>query len=206
MPPDPVLGLTRRTILALAFLLVAGVGVSTAVTWNAVGEDPACPDTEAGCLDLGPAEPVLVGVLAGTDGTIEGVRRATAGARIHGHPVDLLAFRVACSVESAAEAARELHSDPPDGPPVVVAVGDPCPEASLPAGQFLSDSGIPFVTTAGPAVGENRLSVPFYIRDEAARPEASAARAVEAISRLAVPLPDGRLLIPKGSLRALLAS
>lgn len=143
---------SRRSIIVLALLLAAA---SVAAVVTALGrrtEDP-CPDDRYGCVELGPDEPLGIGVLfpegePGRTGVEELVR--TRG-QVLDHRLEVVSFDGSCSAEAAATAAREFATQPREGPAVVAVVGESCPEAETTAARILDDSGITFVSVITPS-------------------------------------------------------
>jgi hypothetical protein len=113
-----------------------------------------------------------------------------------GRPVRVLTFRVGCAVEASAQAAREIATDPPDGPPVVGAIAAICPRAALPVAQILEESGIALLVTGDPPSSPAPLDFSLLHSE----PVAAAAALVEAAGRVAVQH-EGSLLVPRTELR-----
>jgi ABC-type branched-subunit amino acid transport system substrate-binding protein len=141
--------------------------------------------------------------MAGSPGTVASVREAVAGGTVAGRRVEVEGYQVACLAERGAAVARELRIDEPGAPHAAVVVGNPCPAASLPAGQLLDDAGIPFLTTAGTAPGEGELSLYIHV---GTTPGGTGRAALDALAGTAVAGSDGTLLFPRRPLRSALAS
>lgn len=206
--------------MALAVAVALGVVASTVATVIEARGDAACPDPAYGCAAFEPGEPVRVGVLfpAGEPGRFGAVAAFLFRRTLNGHRVQVASFDGRCSTEAATEAARELATDPPDGPPVVAVVGDLCDEAEIPAVQILDDSGITFVATLDPGV-RAPVRLDRYLRAPALPPggtvnldtprplgeaELAAFAATDAILEVAERVAvehDGALLIPRTPLR-----
>jgi hypothetical protein len=218
---DPVTGLSRRASLGLLAAVVVGVVGGTVAQYVAARGKPGCPDRRYGCATIEPGEPIDVGALFPTDGA---GRSVVAAARpsaeiVLGHTVHVVHLDGGCSAETAAEAAREFATDPPDGPPVVAVVGGACPAAEIPAAQILSDSGITFVAAlepaevpggasfylAGPGVDRSEPDavspdVPGDIAVAGPATRAAVAAVLDALQRVAV-AHEGDLLVPRTQLR-----
>jgi hypothetical protein len=216
---DPVTGFSRRSLLALGVVVSLGVVASTVATVIEARGDAACPDPAYGCAAFEPAEPVRIGVLfpAEEPGRFGAVAAFLSRQTLRGHPVQVASFDGRCSTEAATEAARELATDPPDGPPVVAVVGDLCDEAEIPVVQILDDSGITFVTALDPgAPAPVRLdryllapmAPPGGVHLDTPRPLGEAELAAIAATRAILEVADevavdreGTLLIPRTPLR-----
>jgi hypothetical protein len=191
---DPVTGFSRRSLLALAAAVALGVVASTVATVIETSA-AACPDPEYGCAAFEPGEPLqIAAVLSSGHGDL-GVSAAVP-ASVLGRSVRVLTFRVGCSVEEASQGARDIATDPPDGPPVLAAVAATCPPASGPVAQILDDSGISLVATGDPAPPP----VPLEFALEGLEPAAAAAAVLEVAARVAVEH-EGALLVPRTGLR-----
>jgi hypothetical protein len=188
---DPVTGFSRRTLLALGVAVVLGVAASTVATMIEASRGD-CPDRAYGCARFEPGEAVQIAavVSSGRDGV-----DLTGSTVALGRPVRVLEFRVGCSVEDAAEAAREIATDPPDGPPTLAAVALTCPEAGIPLAQILDDSGISLV-----AVDPDPPPVSTAFLLAGPDPSAAAAAILEVAERVAVE-DDGALLVPRTAQR-----
>lgn len=148
---DPVTGLSRRQLIALAAVIPLGIVASTAATAISERSDAACPDESYECASLEPGEPVVIGLLAASDASTKWPLREAAAqgigrTLIGGHPVRVDLRFPGCSPEAASEDVRELASNPPDEPPAAVVVGAHCPEAAIPMAQLLSDTGTTLVS------------------------------------------------------------
>jgi hypothetical protein len=218
---DPVTGLSRRASLGLLAAVVVGVVGGTVAQYVAARGKPGCPDRRYGCATIEPGEPIDVGALFPTHAagrSVVAAARPPAGS-VLGHAFHVVHLDGGCSAETAAAAAREFATDPPDGPPVVAVVGEACPGAEIPAAQILDDSGITFVSALDPAEVPGGAS--FYLAgpgvtgsepdavatDVPADPAvtAPAARAaievlLDAVQRVAV-AHEGDLLVPRTQLR-----
>jgi hypothetical protein len=208
---DPVTGFSRRALVSLAVAVALGVVASTVVTIVQVSADEDCPDAAYGCATFQSGEPVQIGAMFRTiDGSgPRAVQDAVneRGAQLLGRPVRVVSWPTRCTPAGGAVAARELATDPPDGPPVVAIVGGACVTALAPAAQIVSDSGITLVSP--PEFG----SVPAGLRARyhlafpgAGGPGAMAAAVLDAVAEVARGREDGALLVPRTPLRdALLA-
>jgi hypothetical protein len=147
---DPVIGLSRRATVGLLVAVVVGVAGGTVAQYVAARGKPGCPDRRYGCAAIKPGEPIEIGALFPDGRSVVAAARPFAGSVMDRalHVVDLDG---GCSAETAAEAAREFATDPPDGPPVVAVVGEACAAAEIPVAQILSDSGITFVSVRDPS-------------------------------------------------------
>jgi hypothetical protein len=189
---DPVTGLSRRSLLALAFAVALGVVASTVATVVETSA-AACPDPAYGCAGFEPGEPVqIAAVVSSGHGDLGGAVPAS----VLGRPVRVLTFRVGCSVEEAALAARDIATDPPDGPPVLAAISATCSPAAVPLAQILDDSGISLLAAGEPASPH----VPAGFALEGLEPAAAATAVLEVATRVAVEH-EGALLVPRTLLR-----
>lgn len=201
---DPVTGLSRRQLIALGALIPLGVMASTVATFVTERVQAACPDDRVECTGLEPGEPVVIGVLVATDAdATQSLREEVADAlgshpMILGHPVSVDFRDVGCSTEEAAEAARELGSDPPDEPPSALVVADACSAAAIPVAQILSDSSVTLVTLH--EVPEVPTDPEYHLSAAGLDDAALLDRVLEAIERVAVRDGDN-LLIPRRLLR-----
>jgi hypothetical protein len=191
---DPITGFSRRSLLALAAAVALGVVASTVATVIETSA-AACPDPEYGCAAFEPGEPLQIAVVL-SSGRGDLGASAAVPATVLGRPVRVLTFRVGCSVEEAAQAARDIATDPPDGPPVLAAIAATCAAAQLPLAQILDDSGISVLLTGDPA----RPPVPVGFALEGLEPAAAAAAVLEVTARVAVEH-EGALLVPRTGLR-----
>ena len=188
---DPVTGLSRRSLTALAVAVALGVVASTAATVIAAHGDQACPEPTYGCATFERGEPVQLALVASSPGP--GFEAPTS---LRGRPVVLHEFAVGCSVEEAAAAAREIATDRPDGPPFLGAVAVTCREAGIALAQLLGDSGISLVFVGAPP--DRPVPTPFAL--VASDASAAGAALLGAAARVAVEH-DGALLVPRTPLR-----
>jgi hypothetical protein len=191
---DPTTGLSRRSLLALAVAVAVGVVASTVATVIETSADD-CPDPAYGCARFEVGEPVQIAavVSAGRDHLDQ---PAAVPATVLGRPVRVLWFEVGCSVEEAARAARDIATDPPDGPPFLAAIAAICPQAAVPIAQILDDSGISLLAAEHPAPLPGRVGFAL----EGMEPHASAMLVLEVAARVAVEH-EGDLLVPRTPLR-----
>ena len=225
-PLDPVTGLSRRSAVVAAVLVVVGVAVGGIATMG--GPPAGCPDDAYQCARFLEGEPVVLGGLfPASDGPAG--RAVELAAELHGpfrgRPLEVVVYADACGVETAAEGARELATDAPTEPPVVAVVGATCRPAAIPAAQILSDSGISLVSPVGPELPATVETPEFYLRlppldprrtsafetayshhygpapDEAIRAGAAAELVLAAAEEVATVGPDGDVLIPRTHLR-----
>jgi hypothetical protein len=189
---DPVTGFSRRSLLALALAVALGVVASTVATVIETSPDE-CPDAAFGCARFEPGEPLQIAAV-GSSGD-QGLS-ATVPATVLGRPVRVLSFEVGCSVEEAAQAARDVATDPPDGPPFLAAISATCPQATVPVAQILDDSGITLLSTGDPAPPP----LPLGFALEGLEPASAAEAVLEVASRVAVGH-EGDLLVPRTPLR-----
>jgi ABC-type branched-subunit amino acid transport system substrate-binding protein len=223
---ESVTGLSRLGLLFLGAALILGVVASTVATFRSAQRVPGCPDVDFGCARFEPGEAVVLGVLSSRTDVRRAVR-LVAELRDHlsGRRLRVLAWDDRCTPEGAAEGARQLATDSPDGPPVVAVVGETCPPAITPAAQILSDSGITLASASparlpmaagrpryflnlgpvapGPlqafdAAYAQRYGPPSSVAIHAAFAADAMLRASESLARRDA---DGRLLIPRTSLR-----
>ena len=224
---DPVTGLSRRQLIALAMILPLGIAASTVATAVSENVDEACPDESYECAALKPGEPVIIGLVGASEPSLdwplrEAVEQGIGRTLIAGHAV-LVDLRLpGCSAEEASQDVRELASDPSDEPPATVVVGAHCREAAVPMAQLLSDTGTTLVSLddAGPvptdpayhltahrldlsgdAAGVQGIGLASQLRDVIAGHLASVLEGVAlAIERVAIEDGDD-LLIPRTPLR-----
>jgi hypothetical protein len=197
---DPITGLSRRTHLALGFIVVLGIAASTVATVIDVRGEPSCPDQRYGCATFEPGESVQIGSLfqEGPAGD-EGVQAAlSTPPEVQGRSLRVLSFDGRCSAEAATRAAREFATDPPDGPPVVAVLADACAVAEIPVAQILSDSGITFISVREPS--DPPGSAPYYLSGSGRALEETAQTLVRSVAQVAV-VDRGDLLIPRTQLR-----
>ena len=147
---DPVTGLSRRQLIALAVLIPLGIVASTVATAVSENVDSACPDESYECASLEPDEPLIVGLVAASEQSTEwpfrdAIERGIGKIHVEGRPVEVDIRLPGCSAEAAAQDARELVSDPPDEPPAAVVIGAVCEQTAAPMAQILSDTGTTFV-------------------------------------------------------------
>jgi hypothetical protein len=191
---DPIIGYSRRSLLALAAAVALGVVASTVATVIETSA-AACPDPEYGCAAFEPGEPLQIAAVLSSGHGDPGVS-ASVPASVLGRSVRVLTFRVGCSVEEASQAARDIATDPPDGPPVLAAIAVTCSAAQLPLAQILDDSGISLLLAGDPAPPP----VPAGFALEGLEPAAAAAAVLEVTVREAVEH-EGALLLPRTGLR-----
>jgi len=191
---DPVTGFSRRYLLALAAAVALGVVASTVATVMETSA-PACPDPEYGCAAFEPGEPFQIATVLSSGHGDLGVS-ASVPASVLGRSVRVLTVRVGCSVEEASQAARDIATDPPDGPPVLAAIAATCSAAQLPLAQILDDSGISVLLAGDPAAPR----VPAGFALEGLEPAAAAAAVLKVAAREAVEH-EGALLVPRTGLR-----
>ncbi len=189
---DPITGLSRRSLLALGVAVALGVVVSTVATVIETSPDE-CPDAAFGCARFEPGEPLQIAAV-GSSGD-QGLS-ATVPATVLGRPVRVLSFEIGCSVEEAAQAARDIATDPPDGPPFLAAIAATCSQAAVPLAQILDDSGISLLAAGDPALPP----VPVGFALQGLDPAAAATAVLEVAARVAVEH-EGELLVPRTPLR-----
>jgi branched-chain amino acid transport system substrate-binding protein len=108
-----------------------------------------CPDP-AGCVDVGPGQPIHIGYLLATasDSTVagidslRGVELALTDAQVLGHPLELVGEDTRCDAESGAVGAERLAGDPR----LVAVVGPTCSNEARSALPILCERGIPVVS------------------------------------------------------------
>ena len=186
-----------------------GVAASTVAGSIATRGQPGCPDLAYRCATFEVGEPVVIGAMfpAAEGHEVQALReviRRREGTFL-GRPLRLAPWGTGCTPEGGTEAARELATDLPDGPPVVAAIGGGCPGAAVPAAQILSDSGItlllPESFTVPPTAGPARYTL-AVIPTAAAESIAGAAELIlSAAADLALEGEDGELMIPRTPLR-----
>jgi hypothetical protein len=191
---DPVTGFSRRSLLALAVAVALGVVASTVATVIETSA-AACPDPAYGCASFEPGEPLQIAAVVSSGHGDLGVAGAVP-ARVLGRPVRVLTFRVGCSVDEAVRAARDIATDPPDGPPVLAAISATCSPAAVSVAQILDDSGISILLAGDPYPPP----VPAGFALEGLDPAAAATAVLEVAARVAVEH-EGALLVPRTRLR-----
>lgn len=194
-------------------VLALAAAIALAVTLSGRSDSP-CPDERYGCVEAGPDEPLVIGALfpegapgrAGVDALVQET------GRVRGRPLEVLSFDGRCSVETAAHAARELATPPPEGHAVVGVVGEMCPQAEVTVARILNDSGIVFVSVR--TASDVPATVRFYLESPAGAGGAgpvglgstdrAAFAAVSAIRVAAAGVTvraEGELLVPRTRLR-----
>jgi hypothetical protein len=194
-------------------VLALAAAIALAVTLSGRSDSP-CPDERYGCVVAGPDEPLVIGALfpegapgrAGVDALVQET------GRVRGRPLEVLSFDGRCSVETAAHAARELATPPPEGHAVVGVVGEMCPQAEVTVARILNDSGIVFVSVR--TASDVPATVRFYLESPAGAGGAgpvglgstdrAAFAAVSAIRVAAAGVAvraEGELLVPRTRLR-----
>jgi hypothetical protein len=147
---DPVTGLSRRQLLALALLVPVGIAASTIATVISERRQ-ACPDERNGCSTSVAGEPIVIGVMAQGPSFREAVAAATSDRpEILGHRLHADLVNPGCSVRTSAEEARDVSDDPADFAPAAVVVTALCPAATGVAAQVLDDEGVPMVSLGEP--------------------------------------------------------
>ena len=147
---DPVTGLSRRQAIGLAVLIPLGIVASTVATAISEQVDSMCPDERYDCATLQEGEPVILGLVAASEASMEwplreAVEQGMGDTYIDGHRV-LIDLRLpGCDADVASQDMRELVSDPPDEPPAAAVLSAVCPEAAVPMAQILSDTGTTLV-------------------------------------------------------------
>ena len=189
---DPVTGLSRRSLLFLAVAVALGVVASTVATVIAASSKGACPDEAYGCARFEDGEAVQLAMVVARPGPAS----MDVPSGLGGRPVEVHEFAVGCSVEDAVTAAREIATDPPDGPPFLAAASATCPRASLPIAQILDDSGISLVVTGE----EPELPRPAGFALAGPSPSAALASVLQVAEGL-VEQDDHALLVPRTQLR-----
>lgn len=189
---DPVTGLSRRSLVALAAAVALGVVASTVATVYETAAEGACSDPAYGCVAFVTGEPVQVALVVPR----EGLAPMDVPSSLQGRPVIVHELPVGCSVEAAAAAAREIATDPPDAPPFLAAVSATCPAAGIPLAQILDDSGIALVVAGEPppvpaAVGFTLVGAEL---------PGAASLILEVAGRVAF-LDSGAILVPRTPLR-----
>jgi hypothetical protein len=178
--------------VALAVAVVIGVVASTVATVIEASAEGPCPDRAYGCGRFEPGEAVQLGVIV----TAPGLQPFDVPSSLAGHPVVVHELPVGCSVDAATAAAREIATDPPDGPPFLAAISTACPRATLPIAQILDDSGISLVVTG--EAPELPSPLGFALTGSSV---AAAARAVLEVAEGLAVLDAGTLMIPRTMLR-----
>jgi hypothetical protein len=205
---DPVTGLSRRSSVLLVVAVVLGVVVSTVATAIQVSGDPACPDPAYGCATFRRGEPIQIGAMfravdgPGPEAVFEAVDRR--GGHLFGRPVRVVSWPSRCTPSGGAVAARELATDPPDGPPVVAIIAGGCVTALSPAAQIVSDSGITLTSSPGPDLGPPSVHPPYHLELPGAgegAPSAMAEAVLDVVVQVAREGEDGALLVPRTALR-----
>lgn len=148
--------------LLIAVILLAACSESNQPAYE-------CGDT-LGCVEIGPGEPIQIGVLQALTGDIaplgqaqlRGLELALAkiGSTILGHPVSLQIEDTDCTAEGGANAALKIIADPQ----TVAIFGTTCSGAATTASQAMSTAGLsmisgnnsaPFLTSIGGTAAPN---------------------------------------------------
>lgn len=149
----------RAAFAALLFAILAALFPLSAC---APAAEP-CAD-KLGCLDIGPDEPLKLGVVQALSGKVaalgheqvRGLELALArrGDKILGHKVQLLTEDTGCNAEGGANAALKVVADPK----LVAIFGTTCSGAAATAAEVMSKAGLsmisgnnsaPFLTSIG---------------------------------------------------------
>ncbi len=135
------------------FILAAIVFVVTTfmVACQQSGVSFECTDA-IGCVDIGPDEPVKLGVIRDMSGGAAsiGIEQANItdlalshrGNQLLGHPITVQREDTGCSAEGGSVAAAKLVTDPQ----VVAILGTTCSGAAVPASEIMSKSGLVMVS------------------------------------------------------------
>jgi hypothetical protein len=200
---DPLTGISRRTAALLGAVLVVGIAVSTVATLLESEEEPGCPSQAYGCTEIGPGQPIRVGLMTLGPGGAEALAEVgdvldTRGATLLGHRVVVAHRGGGCTAEAGAESARELAEPPADTPHVVGAVGVGCSQAMTPAAQIFSDSGQVLVAGSEVPLPDPAGNPAFYLGADGAG--AAAEAILDAVGTVALSEGDN-LLIPRTGFR-----
>jgi hypothetical protein len=200
---DPLTGISRRTALLLAAILVAGITASTVATIIEARGDPGCPRKAYGCTEIRPGQPIRLGLLTVGPGGADAAAEVKAvlqarGANMLGHRVVIAHRGGDCTAEAGAEAARDLTEPSAETPHLVGTVGVACSRAMTPAAQILGDSGQVLITAADTPPPDTARETGFYLGADGAGEAAEAI--LEAVSRVAL-WNGNNLLIPRTDLR-----
>lgn len=160
-----------RLALISALAVVAAACAQEAPTDGA--QPTECPDTEFGCVEVAPGDPVKIGtllVISGSDASLgldsqHGVEIAAdfRDNTVAGHPVELVHQDDGCSAEGGQAGAQALAADPQ----IVAVIGTSCSSAALGvADRILGDQGIVLMSPSNtsPALTDPAQRVPFYFR------------------------------------------
>ncbi|MDO9632786.1 MAG: branched-chain amino acid ABC transporter substrate-binding protein [Humidesulfovibrio sp.] len=151
--------MNRAALLVLLFAVLSAPFLLSAC---APAPEP-CNDT-LGCVDIGPDEPLKLGVIQALTGTVaalgqeqvRGLELALArrNGKLLGHTVQLLSEDTYCNPEGGANAALKIVADPK----VLAIFGTTCSGAAALAGEVMSKAGLsmisgnnsaPFLTSIG---------------------------------------------------------
>jgi branched-chain amino acid transport system substrate-binding protein len=135
------------------------------------GGGAECPDTEFGCVEVGPDEPIKLGtllVISGPNSSLGldsqyGVQiAADMYGDVKGHQIELENQDEGCAAEGGQTGAQALVSDPE----IVAVIGTSCSSAGIPAAEILSEQGILMVSPSNtaPDLTDPKTHEPFYAR------------------------------------------
>ncbi|MGH2711514.1 MAG: hypothetical protein ACRDH9_09965 [Actinomycetota bacterium] len=200
---DPVTGLSKRQLVAVALLIPLGIAASTIATFSSERGDPVCPEGRSeGCSISEAGEPVVIGVIADLDSDTsfgEELASATRGRAILGHDLRVDLFDAGCDVREASAAARDTTDDPPDYPPAALVLVSLCSEAAVAPLQIVQDEGIPGVAYGDSAEVVTPLEEHLVIEETEFTADLTD-RLTNALSEVAV-RDEQRVLIPLTELR-----
>ena len=137
-------------------------------------EPLSCPDTEFGCVAIGPGEPAKIGLffLIGDDnglgsdsqnGVLLAMELRDTPGEIAGHSVEFVYQNDGCSAEGGQAGAQAFVDDSQ----IVGVIGPSCSSAALGvADNILSEAGIVLISPSntGPALTDPATHQPFYLR------------------------------------------
>ncbi len=167
--PVALLGtLRRRNLLALG--LAVALVTAPASFQATAGSASACPDP-AGCLVLGPDDPVRIGTFViayGLPGLGKESARAVElaielrGGTVAGHPVRLVHLADGCDSGLATTTAEAIAGDKS----LVAVIGTTCSGAAFPVAPILGGAGITMISPSNTnaLLTEPATRDPFYFR------------------------------------------
>ena len=151
--------------IVIAAMVVVALQASEASAAPASG---SCTDP-AGCIVIGPGEPIRLGTLVVTDSGVFGRESAQAvelavdgRGELAGHPVQLTHLGDGCVPGLATTTAEAVAADAL----LVGVIGTSCSNAALPAAPILGGAGITLISPSNtnPVLTEPGTREPFYFR------------------------------------------
>jgi branched-chain amino acid transport system substrate-binding protein len=170
----------RKRLSSLAVLGAVALVAAACAEDGGGGGATECPDTEFGCIEVGPGEAIRIGSILsitgdtaalGLDSTVgielaldsrDGTFDGTPG-QVAGHDVEFQHEDGGCNAEGGTAAGTLLASDPT----IAAVIGTTCSSEALGAADaILSDEGIVLISPSNtsPALTDPATRQPFYFR------------------------------------------